>query len=204
MKIFKSLVVAELLYAGTVYAETPDERFHVNAVYLLNIVPDAHGDGTSIVDSGGMASFIGYDILPWLSFEAGAIVFDTVNMRQNTGSFVQETHYDVSGFTLGLKGTTSFANLFDVWGSIGIYSWKSTFDYEVVYPNFPPIRSSGNDSMSSSNAYVRLGARIPLGNKITATIESGYFEFNNLFYDAGGKNTDFSHSCIGLGFEYKF
>ncbi|MBN1379782.1 MAG: outer membrane beta-barrel protein [Gammaproteobacteria bacterium] len=204
MKNINFLILSGLLFAGSLHASSLDDRFNFNVVYLFNIVSDARNFNTDVTDNGGIAAYIGYDILPWLSVEAGGVDFDTINMRQNTGSYVQQTGYNVSGFTLGLKGETSFAGLFDVWADIGLYSWKSNYNYQVEYPDFPVVRVADDGSNSSQDTYVRLGVTLPMTDNITATIESSYYEFKNLFYDADDKSTDYSHHCIGLGLEYNF
>lgn len=203
-KKYQYVLLAGLLFINVLHAESIDGRLQVNTVYLFNVVSDARAVSNDVVENGGSAGYVGYSFMPWFTIEAGSIEFGTVNMRQNTGLFVQQTGYDISGFMLGLKGEAAFAGLFDLWGSVGLHSWKSRFDYEVEYPGFPVVQYTDSGSTSSKDLYMRLGVTLPLTEQLSATVEIDHFEFNDLLYDTESQSINLTHRCIGTGLEFRF
>jgi hypothetical protein len=198
-------LIGALTAAGPAAARS-DDSFYVNAVYLFNTLSEADAAADTDFDGdNGQAGYFGYRLLPGLALEAGGVYFDPIGSVRRTGSQTTRTEHEVSGYTAGLRGMTSFAGLFDIWLAAGLYSWDSTFNYEIQYPNFPGTLRTGSDSHSGEDAYYRVGVTLPLTDSVRVTVESAYFELNDFFSNVGGGgNVDLEQRYIGLGFEYSF
>lgn len=207
MKYFYSTValVCALTAAGRAGGAPADESFYVNGVYLFNAVSETDVADIDFEGDEGQAGYAGYRLLPALSLEVGGVFFDPMDTLQSTDATVVQTEHQVSGYTAGLRGMTTFAGLFDIWLAAGLYSWDSTFNYEIQHPHFPGTRRTGSDTHSGEDVYYRVGVTLPFTDSVQVTVESAYFELNDFFSSAdGGDNVDLEQRYIGMGFEYRF
>lgn len=181
------------------------KRFYVDAVYLFNSTSDANTADVDFDGDNGQAGYLGYRFIPSLSVEIGGAYFQPIDGVLSTPAQVQTTEHEVSGYTLGIRTQTSFANLFDIWAGVGLYSWESTFNYEIRYPPYPGTERRGSDTNSGEDVYYRVGVTLPFTDSVQVTVESAYFELNDFFSSAdGGDNVDLEQRYIGLGLEYSF
>lgn len=198
-----SLMLA-MLSGKLLAAPTPEEKFHVHGVYLFNVITEASTTDLDFNEGNGLAAYVGYHILPQLAIEAGGVKFDPVDSLEIIDSVSLQTEFEATGYTLGIKGIGSFYELFDFWGSVGLYAWDSTFNYEINYQFFPGLRRTGSNSNSGEDVYYRLGASTSLTDNIIISLEISRFELNDFFSDVTNGNTDFEQRTIGLGIEAYF
>lgn len=206
MKYSKFYLVCALLFPGGLSAAPDGEKFHFNGEFLFNATSEANTTDTDFKGDNGLAGYIGYNIQPWLSVELGGVKFDPIESRRSFGSTVARTEHEVTGYTLGFRGVYSFYDLFDVWGSVGVYSWESTFNYELTYDNFPTVRRTGSNSNSSEDSYIRLGVTLPLTENLGVSAGLAQFELKDFFSGVPDdeENTNFRQRYIGLGVDYYF
>ena len=204
-QIFFPLWLILVLASGNVSAEpAPDEKFHAQGVFLFNVITEASTTDIDFNEGNGLAAYIGYHILPQLAIEVGGVKFDPVDSLEVNSGVSLETEFEATGYTVGIKGIGSFYDLFDFWGSVGMYSWDSTFNYEINYQFFPGLRRTGSNSNTGEDKYYRLGVSTPLTNNIIISVEMSEFELNDFFSGMDNGNTDFKQRTIGLGIEAYF
>lgn len=182
----------------------PEDKFHAQSVFLFNVITEASTTDIDFNEGNGLAAYVGYQILPQLSIEVGGVKFDPVSSLEVNNAVSLETEFEATGYTLGIRGTGSFYDLFDFWAGVGLYSWDSTFNYEINYQLFPDLRRTGSNSNSGEDIYLRLGASTALTKNITISLEVSEFELNDFFSGVNNGNTDFKQRTIGLGIEAYF
>jgi hypothetical protein len=187
-------------------AAPTDEKFHLQGVYLFNVITTSSTTDVDFDESNGLAAYFGYQILPWFSVEVGGLKFDPVNGFENSGLVNLQTEFEATGYTAGIKAVGSFYELFDYWVGIGQYSWDSTFNYQLTYASFPGLNRTGSDTNSGRDMYYRIGVSAPVTQNFSLTLEVSEFELNDFFseVDGFGENTDFKQRIIGFGVETRF
>lgn len=202
---FLPLLLILVLASGELSAApAPEEKFYAQGVFLFNVITEASTTNIDFDEGNGLAAYVGYRILPQLMIEAGGVKFDPVNSREVNSGVSLATKFEATGYTVGIRGTGSFYDLFDFWGGVGVYSWDSTLNYEINYQFFPGLRRTGSNSNSGEDVYLRLGASTALTNNITISLEVSQFELNDFFSGVSNGNTDFKQRTIGLGIEAYF
>lgn len=185
-------------------AQAPEKKFYAQGVFLFNVITEASTTDIDFDEGNGLAAYVGYRILPQLMIEAGGVKFDPVNSREVNSGVSLATKFEATGYTLGIRGTGTFYDLFDFWGSVGVYNWDSTFNYEINYQFFPGLRRTGSNSNSGEDVYLRLGASTALTDNITISLEISQYNLNDFFSGVNNGNTDFKQRTVGLGIEAYF
>lgn len=197
--------VLGVFLVGSAVAEPGEDRFYVNGVYLFNSTTEADNSDVDFEGSNGLAGYFGYRVLPWLSLELGGVQFEPIDSSTSTTTANQQVEHQVDGYTVAVRGSTTFADLFDISLALGVYSWDSTLNYEITYPSFPGLVRTGSDTHSGEDVYYRVGVALPITDRFSLSVESAHFDLSDFFSDSGDAgNVNLQQRYVGVGVEYTF
>lgn len=202
--LFPLWLILALASGNLSAAPASDEKFYAQGVFLFNVITEGSTTDIDFEEGNGFAGYFGYRLLPRLSVEVGGVKFDPVDGFEVESAVALRTEFEATGYTVGIKGTGSFYDLFDYWAAAGVYSWDSTFNYEINYQHFPGLRRIGSNSNSGEDVYYRLGVSTPVMENWIISVEISHFELNDFFSNVNDGNTDFQQRTIGLGIEAYF
>lgn len=198
------LLLALSLTSLQLSAAPPENRFFVNGVYLFNVVARTDATELDFNEDNGFAGFAGYRFNSHFGIELGGINFDPVTSTVATESYVWNTEYQVTGYSLGFRAEAPVGKLFTAWLGVGLFSWDSTFNYDIEYPAFAGTTVTGSNTNSGEDIYLRAGVSHPLFKNFNFTLEATQYQLNDFFSGTTDNNTDFQQDFIGIGIEYNF
>ena len=213
LKTFLSLVLA-ILFSKALIAAPVEDHFYIDGVYMFNVAARSKATELDFNEAHGYTAFAGYRFNSYFSIEVGGIKFDPIEnpspLRNVLGSnYLDATNrglsfeYDVAGYSFGIRGDAPVGDLFTAWMNIGIFSWDSTFSYDINYPNFPAISRSGSYVSSGEDYFLRLGITHPISESFQITIETMQMQLSDYFgVEQNSSEIRLDYMGIGVGVRF--